>query len=94
MAGYAARAAAARAQLQALVATALKELPSARRLAGVAAAVQADMRRQVALLCAPVTSYYHCTLDPLQSPSANTFSCSFIEHWSHFCTSHPRLLLL
>lgn len=68
MAGYAARAAAARAQLQALVATALNELPSARRLAAVAAVVQADMRRQVALLCAPEPplSHFHCALESRQ----------------------------
>lgn len=65
MAGYAARAAAARAQLQALVATALNELPSVRRLTAVAAVVQADMRRQVAFLCAPYIplSYFHCALE-------------------------------
>jgi len=46
MAGRAARAAAAAARLTALATAALADLPSSRRLAGIAAAVHTDARRQ------------------------------------------------
>ena len=94
MAGYAARAAAARAQLQALVATALNELPSARRLAAVAAVVQADMRRQVALLCAPELPFVSLSLCLGVTTMPQPLVAHLHKQYRHLCASHRWLLLL